>query len=101
MSDNVNAFILKIKRCLELCNKKVYYLKNGGTDECTIEQLTEIIIPELEYILKNIDESNLPPHNERYLKSFAYAFKDWAWNMNDPSELYIQLTNLNDEYKNL
>lgn len=101
MSVEYENFISNIKHCLDLCNKKLLYLKNGGIDECTIEQLTETIIPELEYILKNIDECNLPPHNKRYLISFAYAFKDWAWNMNDPSELYIQLANLNNEYNNL
>ena len=101
MSVKFNNFILNLSHCLELCNEKLLYLKNGGKDECTIEQLTETIIPELEYILKNIDEFNLPSHNKRYLISFAYAFKDWAWNMINPSELYIQLANLNDEYCNL
>lgn len=101
MSIEFESFISNIKHCLDLCNEKLLYLKNGEIDECTIEQLTETIIPELEYILNNIDECNLPPQNTRYLISFAYAFKDWGWNMKNPSNLYIQLANINDKYKKL
>lgn len=101
MSIEFESLISNIKHCLDLCNDKLLYLKNGGIDECTIEQLTETIIPELEYILNNIDKCNLPPQNTRYLISFACAFKDWGWNMKNPSNLYIQLANINDEYKKL
>lgn len=42
--------------------------------ESTVEQLEEVIIPELEKLLK-MDYNNLPPVEDRYLISLAYALK--------------------------
>ena len=52
--------------------------------------------------LKKIDKmSILPPANERYITSYACAFKLWGWNMKKPSSLFRILAKINAEYKRL
>jgi hypothetical protein len=57
-----------------------------------------MLLPELEQLLIKINTNQLPPQSERYLLSFANAFKVWGWNMNQPSELFVMLVNLNNNY---
>lgn len=42
----------------------------------------------------------LKKQNERYLVSFAYAFKEWGWDMKNPSELYKKLCEIHNLYEN-
>ena len=56
--------------------------------ESTVEQLEEVIIPGLEKLLK-MDYNNLPPVEDRYLISLAYALKVWEWSMKNASTLYL------------
>lgn len=48
-----------------------------------------------------VNKYQLPPKGERYLNSFACAFTIWGWDMQKPTEIFILLTELNNEYKNL
>lgn len=74
--------------------------KNDAPGESTIEQLEETIIPEMEKLLK-MDYDNLPPAKDRYLVSFAYAFRVWEWSMVNTTRLFDLLVELNREYKEL
>lgn len=88
-------------KTIQICNKELANRKNGILGESTEEQLTKIIIPELEQLKEMIDTNQLVAKEQRYLISFAYAFKVWGWNMQEPSELFSMLAKLNNEYKTL
>ena len=99
-NEKIKMFKEKVERALDISRDELRRRKNGMPGESTVEQLEEIIIPELEKLSK-MDYSNLPPIEDRYLISFAYAFKVWEWSMKNASKLYILLVTLNDEYKDL
>lgn len=94
-------FYNDILKCLEICDKVKRDRKNGIAGECNLEQLNNIILPELKELLIIVDKGNLPPQNDRYLLSFANAFKVWGWDINNPTELFICLIELNNNYKNI
>lgn len=97
-TDNFKNSLLK---AINICNIELANRKNGINGESTVEQLEEIIIPELNQILCMINNDQLPPKEERYLNSFANAFKVWGWNMQTPSNIFVLLVKLNNEYKKL
>ena len=92
------TFRKKIRKALELARKELNCRCSGIAGEATEEQLREVIIPELEELLKEKDYK-MVPKDMRYLKSFAFAFKVWGWNMNNPTELFVILSEINTEYK--
>jgi len=47
------------------------------------------------------DKKGFPPKEERFLVSFANAFTVWGWNIQNPTKLFIMLTELNEKYKTL
>lgn len=67
--------------------------------ESTEEQLKDIILPELTQLLTMLNSNQLPEKGHRYLNSFANAFTVWGWNMQEPTEIFVLLTELNNEYK--
>lgn len=101
MSYSKTSFHNDILKCLEICNKVKIDRENGIIGECNLEQLNNVIVPELKQLLKSIDKVHLPHQKDRYLLSFANAFKVWGWNMNNPTELFIRLIELNNNYKNI
>lgn len=48
-----------------------------------------------------LNSNQLPTMEQRYLNSFANAFIVWRWNMQEPTEIFVLLTELNNEYKNI
>lgn len=97
----MDKFKKKILRTIELCSNELQYRKEGILGESTEEQLEKVILPELHRLLKLIDNNQLPSKQQRYLNSFASAFTVWGWNMQTPTEIFVLLTELNNEYKNL
>jgi len=94
-------FKRKILKTIELCNTELRNRKEGILGESTKEQLEEIILPELYQVLEQIDHNQLPSMTNRYLNSFANAFSVWGWNMQNPTEIFVLLTELDNEYKEL
>lgn len=97
----MDKFKEKILRTIKLCNEELINRKNGVISESTEEQLKNIILPELTQLLTILDSNQLPAKEQRYLNSFANAFTVWGWNMQEPTEIFILLTELNNEYKNI
>lgn len=97
----MDKFIEKILKTIELCNKELSNRKNGMLGESTEEQLEKDILPELTQLLERIYNNQFPAEEQRYLNSFANAFTVWGWNMQEPTELFVLLTELNNEYKNI
>lgn len=95
---NVNIFKQNIIELKTLSMEELEKRKLGIPGESTIQQLEKEIIPELDGLLLKIEMNNLPPKEKRYLNSFAYAFKVWEWNMQEPTELYIRLSRLNQDF---
>lgn len=91
----------KILKAIKLCNEELVNRKNGVFGESTEEQLKNIILPELTQLLTMLNSNQLPAKEQRYLNSFANAFTVWGWNMQEPTEIFVLLTELNNEYKNL
>lgn len=76
--------------------------RNDGVDgESTVEQQETVIMPELRELLSIIDNKQLPPKVERYLNLFANAYTVWGWDMENPTELFLLITKLNNEYDEL
>lgn len=97
----MDTFRLKLLKIIDLCNIELGRRKKGIYGESTEEQLEKFILPELNQLLKMVNKYQLPPKGERYLNSFACAFTIWGWDMQKPTEIFILLTELNNEYKNL
>lgn len=97
----MNNFKCKLKKTLRLCKEELIKRKNGIEGESTEEQLEKSIIPELSILLKLMDENKLPLKEKRYLNSFASAFTVWGWNMQNPTEIFVLLGELNNDYKEL
>ena len=68
--------------------------------EATTEQLY-VIIREMDNILHMLTTNSLPLRNERFLLSFANAFTVWGWSMKQPTEIFLLLTQINQDYKEL
>ncbi|MEA4833306.1 MAG: hypothetical protein VB118_11925 [Oscillospiraceae bacterium] len=100
MKYSIEKFKGDIKECINLCNVELNNRRNGINGESTIGQLEEVVIPELNKLLK-IEQDDLPPTENRFLDSFASAFKDWGWNMRKPTKLYVMLLHLDVSYKKL
>ena len=99
-SEKVKLFKEKVNLALRISKDELWRRKNDIPGESTIEQLEETIIPELEKLLKT-EYDNLPPAKDRYLVSFAYAFRVWEWSMMNNTRLFDLLVELNREYKEL
>ena len=99
MKYSVSEFEDEINTCIEICLAEIENREKGIEGESTIEQIRAILLPELYELREKIRTCNLPPQKDRYLLSFAYAFRVWGWNMNHPTSLYIKLASLNDHYK--
>lgn len=88
-----------VNKCIRICISKIN--DEQKDDECTIDEINNVILPEM-IELKKIDKmTNLPAINERYITSYACAFKLWGWNLKKPSILFRILAKINAEYKRL
>lgn len=95
-----SEFINKLNKAYNLCLTEIDKRKNGIDGEASKQQL-KIIITELKRIKEMAEENKLPLIENRYFVSFALAFTVWGWNMNEPSELFLLLAELNNDYKNV
>lgn len=92
----------EVLECIELCKMELENRRNGIEGESTIEQLEEIIIPDLSEFLIKLENKDISTKKEdRYLVSFWYAFKEWGWNMDNATELYKKLTDIHHGYQGL
>lgn len=99
-SEKVKTFKKNLEKALDISKDELRRRKNDMPGESTVEQLEEVIIPELEKLLK-MDYNNLPPVEDRYLISLAYALKVWEWSMKNASTLYLLIVKLHEDYKKL
>lgn len=95
----MEVFKKKILKAIQLCNEELLNRSNGIEGESTIDQLKSTVIPELHYLIEMIENDNLPLNQDRYLNSFANAFTVWGWDMNNPTDLFKALVELNNMYK--
>ena len=98
---DINHFQEDIEYCIKQCKFEINNRKKGIKGESSLIQLEQFILPELNQLIEKIETNNLPPKSERYLISFANAFTVWGWNMKKPTELFLQLTKLNNDYQAL
>lgn len=91
----------ELLKCIDLCENEMLSRTQGVKGESTVEQLKEVILPELNKLLAIIESNHLPPKESRYLNAFANAFTVWGWDMQNPTELFILLTKLNNDYEEL
>lgn len=98
-SDMCLKLILEIKK---EANNELSKIALGQEREVTAEQINSIIIPEMLNLEMAIKQGTISKDlSNRYIISFAYAFKVWNWNMQKPSKLYLLLLELNTLYKEL
>jgi len=95
----MEIFKQSIKKAIELCNIEIKKRNQGVDGESSIKQLTQIILPELKHLEDLLEKNQLPDKEERFLNSFANAFMVWGWNMQKPTELFVILNQLNNQYK--
>lgn len=91
-----------ISKALKLCENELANRKNGIAGESTVEQLEEVVIPELKQVLYRItSDDGLPAKEQRTLRFLSDARVYWAWNTRNPTELFALLLEVNDEYSQL
>lgn len=95
----ISDFRADTANLIQICRRELVNRKNGVNGESTVKQIEEVILPELNILLHKLNDNNLPPLENRYLNSFANAFTIWGWNMECPTELFVKLTELNNNYK--
>ena len=91
----------QILKCIDLSYSEIKKIRRGEQCEATEEQILAIIVPELQELLELLNNHKVPKKSDRYLVSFANAFTAWGWNMQTPSELFVLLTKINNEYEEL
>ena len=94
-------FRQNIQNTIELCNIEIENRNIGIEGESSIEQLEGIILPELKTVVEQLKKNQLPARETRFLNSFANAFTVWGWDMQEPTELFLALNQLNNQYKEL
>lgn len=97
----MNRFKEKLLKTINICEVELQNRKNGILGESTEKQLEDMILPELYRLLDSVYNKQFPPVKERYLNCFANAFMVWGWDMQEPTELFILLNELNNNYKRL
>lgn len=97
----MNNFKKDLEKAIKLCEDELFKRKNNIVGESTQQQLEKFILPELNSLLNITTTQILPPKEERFLVSFANAFTVWGWNIQNPTKLFILLTELNEKYKTL
>lgn len=97
----MDKFREKLLKTIHICKDELQNRRNGTLGESTENQLEDIILPELYQLLENVNNQQFPAKQDRYLNSFANAFTVWGWNMQKPTELFVLLTELNNDYKKL
>lgn len=96
----INEIKEKINICLHICDIEIKKRGNGVSGESSITQL-EFINEDLNNLMKILKSELGPSTQERYLTSFANAFRIWGWDMTQPTELFLLLTEINNVYKDL
>lgn len=97
----MDRFQEKIEKTIEICKIELQRRKEGIFGESTEKQLEGTILPELYNLLTFVKNEEVLDKQDRYLNSFANAFTVWGWNMQTPTELFVLLAELNNDYKNL
>lgn len=88
-------------KCRELTLEDINKLKDGAILSSTIEQLQDVVLPELEKLIDEYDGGIFPKKTfeDRWIHSYAMAFKVWCWDYN--YELFKLLVRLNELYEKL
>ena len=97
----MKKFRQNVQEAVDLCNIEIKNRKMGIKGESTIAQLENTILPELEELAKLAKSGRFPAKGTRFLSSFAHAFTIWGWNMQEPTELFVKLSQLNNQYKEI
>ncbi len=91
-----------ISRALKLCETELTDRRNGIPGESTEEQLEEVVIPELKRILCQLtSDQEFPEKEQRVLRFLSDARVYWGWDTRNPTELFMLLTEVNEEYNQL
>lgn len=92
-----SELLAMIDRCLALCEEE---RAAGYSREATQHQVEDDIIPDLTLFRQRVvareDFPKAPV--DRWVPSFANAFKVWNWRMEDATELYLALARLHNAY---
>lgn len=89
-----SVLLEQIDQCLALCDSERIA---GYSGEATKDQIEDCVIPDLVSLRQNIINNDLP--KDRWLASFANAFKAWNWSHQNPTKLFSALAELNNTYK--
>jgi len=87
---------------IKLSRREIENRKKGIEGESTIEQLKEVIIPDLEDILLKLDNKIIPKRRvDRYSLAYGNALKMWDWDMENATELYEKLADIHNDYQDV
>lgn len=96
----MDDFLKLLDETIEECRREIKRRTMGIAGEATLQQLKEVVMPEL-LTLRKVSQEDLPTKEKRWLNSFALAFKLWGWDMHNPTRLYLLLLKLDKAYKQL
>ena len=98
---NKRLFVMQVKRCKKISNNELRERLSGIPGESTVSQLKNVVIPEMDDLTHKVNQNDFPNKENRFVLSFALAFRDWGWNIQEPTPLFSALRRLNDLYQRL
>lgn len=88
-----------IKEILLLCQEDLHDISMGRAKQATAEQIENTIIPEMEDLLRMIEEGKIPPKDQRWIASAAYITRGWNWDIWSDDKLNVKLPELDNKYR--
>lgn len=88
-----------INEILLICQEDLLDISMGKDKQATADQIEKTIIPEMEGLLKMIEEGKIPPKGQRWIISAAYITRGWNWDIWSNDKLNIKLPELDNKYR--
>ncbi|MCL2862079.1 MAG: hypothetical protein FWE22_06685 [Firmicutes bacterium] len=95
-------FKCDLEKLISICEKELKNRKYGINGDGTIQQIENVILPELYDWIKKVETNNMPPKNERWFACAAHVLQ-WGldWNMKNPSEMMLMIGEVDTKFCNL
>lgn len=99
MSYSIYDFKRDINNILSICQEDLHALSVGQIRQATKEQIEETIIPEMNKLLKMIENNEIPPKSQRWILSATYITRGWNWDIWSKDKLNLKLPELDNKYR--
>ena len=99
MGYSIYDFKRDVNNILSICQEDLHALSIGQTRQATKEQIEETIIPEMNKLLKMVENNEIPIKSKRWTLSAAYITRGWNWDIWSKDKLNQKLPELDNKYR--